>query len=1199
MELQFLAPVTVPCQECGGHRFQQETLEVSYAGRSIADVLAMTIEEAFDVFRDHPKIARPLRALREVGLGYLTLGQPSTTLSGGEAQRIKLAKHLQRRSRKHTVYLLDEPTTGLHHQDVQRLVAALQALVEQGHTVVVIEHMLDLVRAADHVIDLGPEGGDRGGAVVVTGTPEEVEGCDASHTGAALRADRHAKGRTLTRPVDQLTVDAPTELVLQGARTHNLKGIDVAIPRGSLTVITGPSGSGKSSLALDTIYATGRQRFVESLSTYARQFLASRDRAPVDRIEGLGPSVAVEARTASGHPRSTVATTTEIHDHLRVLWARAGTRRCPTHGDELKRTDPGGVTRRLLKALEGERGWILAPFCGGDLAPPDDMERGFREACEAWRKSGFARILVDGKEVRLDGEVAVPDASARVDLVVDRLAFEAASRARIAEAVETAESIAGGRVSVAVRDRRRGAGRRLEYSTRGACTKCGFRLPEELEPRHFSFNTHVGACADCDGLGERWQCDAELLVDRPHRPLVAEAGAKASVKTAIGGKLGRYLTKGKGYYEHLLREVARAHRIDLSRPFEELPAKARDLLLFGEGARETYRVEIDKSGSTYEMHDSFRADWPGLCGHVDAWHAKAEDPEWRAILEGFMRRTRCASCAGERLAPGPRAVTLGRKRLPQVLALPIHDALAWLDGLKLRASAREAVQAVVDELGSRIRLLDEVGLGYVTLDRTTSTLSGGEARRVRLSASLGSQLVGVCYVLDEPTVGLHPGDIDRLTSALLALRDGGNTVLVVEHDESVMRRADHLVDMGPGAGRHGGEVVASGTPAEVERTGTSSTARALRGELVLSTERRRRPGAGRDEARKPIVLEGAREHNLRGVRFEADFGAITGVCGPSGSGKSTLIMDCLLPALRGEKPAGRWRRLRGVVSGEQRVVVVDASPIGRTPRSTPATATGLMDELRELFARTPDARMRGLRPFSFSFNSKAGRCPACEGRGSLKVEMQFLADLWLTCEECLGRRYRPETLEVRYRSRSIADVLDMTVEEAAGFLEHVPKAAKILDTLAAVGLGYLCLGQSATTLSSGEAQRVKLAAELCRTDELGRSIVVLDEPTTGLAKSDVTHLFDVLRRLADRGDAVIVIEHHVDLLNACDRLVELGPRGGAQGGEVIASGTPAELRRDSASVTGPWLAAERSPRRRKPTRRRGARTRKGTSKVAR
>jgi excinuclease ABC subunit A len=1186
VELQFLAPVTVPCPECGGHRFQDETLEVRFKGKSIADVLALTVEEAREHFKDQPAIARVLETLEQVGLGYLTLGQPSTTLSGGEAQRIKLVAHLKRRAREHALYLLDEPTTGLHPQDVARLVGALQALVDQGHTVVVIEHNLDVMRAADHLIDLGPEGGAQGGLLIASGTPEAVARAEGSHTGAALRGAFDVRGAAPEESNGEPVLTELDHIRVVNARTHNLKHVDVQIPRDALTVITGPSGSGKSSLALDTIYVEGKRRFVESLSTYARQFLGTRDRPPVDRIEGLGPAVAVEASTARGHPRSTVATTTEIHDHLRVLFARAGTPRCPVHGKALEQSDPGRVAKRVASELDGAKVWIVAPIFGPGLEQPADLKAALAEAAATWRAAGFARALVDGEEVRLEARLPKLAKSARVDLVVDRLAVSAGERGRIAEAVEQAAGLTAGRVSV-VAQPGRGEARRLEFSTRGACPVCGFRLGHALEPRHFSFNTHAGACTDCDGLGMRLACQPELLVTHPERSIG---------EGALHGKLERYLVKGQGYYEHLLRTVARLHRINLDQPFHALTQKQQALLLTGEGARPTYKVEIRKSRSSAEIEERFSASWKGLCGHVDAWHARTEDPEWAAILETVMVARTCATCAGERLRPEARAVVLSGARLPEVLRLSVARALEWVEQLELADALRSAVDPVLGELASRLALLAKVGLDYLTLDRATHTLSGGEARRVRLSASLGSKLVGVCYVLDEPTVGLHPGDVERLTGALFGLVEGGNTVIVVEHDESLMERADYLVDLGPGAGRHGGTIVAAGTPAELRRHPASLTGKALRGELDLPLPDPAQPAQERPHR---VRLSGARLHNLQDVDLELQLGEITGVCGPSGSGKSTLVLETLVPALRGERAAGRWRRIESPRGGALRCAVIDASPIGRTPASVPATYTGLMEAIRELYARTPEGRLRGFGASHFSFNSPRGRCPACEGRGAILVEMHFLADLWLTCEECGGKRYQPEVLEVRHRGRNVAELLDLSVEEALEVLGAVPRARAVLETLRDVGLGYMTLGQSSTTLSGGEAQRVKLASELSSAANLGPGVIVLDEPSTGLHASDVVQLARVLRRLAEAGQAVVVIEHHTGLLACCDRLLELGPGGGESGGRAIAGGTPAELARDARSVTGPFLARElarRSPGALPAARRRRAAS---SSKVAR
>ncbi|MBL8858548.1 MAG: excinuclease ABC subunit UvrA [Planctomycetes bacterium] len=1186
VELQFLAPVTVPCDECGGHRFQTETLDVKYKGHSIADVLALTAEDALTLFADHPKIARPLAIMIEVGLGYLTLGQPSTTISGGEAQRMKLTAELQKRPKGHTLYVLDEPTTGLHMNDVARLVAALQKLVDLGHTVLVIEHNLDLALAADHVIDLGPEGGEHGGELVAQGTPEEIEKVARSHTGVALAAFRDSRAAPLVITEPAIPITPVTRLTVTGAKTHNLKNIDVSIPRDALTIVTGPSGSGKSSLALDTIFTEGRRRFVESLSTYARQFLGTKDRPPIERIEGLGPSVAVEARASGSHPRSTVATTTEIHDHLRVLWSRTGTRRCPEHKEKLERQDASRIARQMIADAPGATAWIVAPIFGPHRPVPDDFAADLLERQSAWRSAGFVRVLVDGVEVRIDDDTTALEPRNTLDLVIDRLKLDVGVRARVAEAVEQAESTSGGMVGLVVRGADKSASERHLYSTHGACPQCGFHIEGELEPRHFSFNTHVGACPECDGLGEKVTCDAELLFEQP--ALSIEDGA-------LHPKLGRYLSKGKGYYEMLLRTVARAHRIDLSQPWNAYTDEQRALIAYGVGSKKSYKVEIERSTQHAEIEETFVAAWPGFCGHIDAWRAKTEDPEWAAILESVMARRTCAACAGERLRPDVRAVTIGKLRLPELLRISVDAALSWIVELESKADHQDGVEPVIAEVRSRLALLERVGLGYLTLDRHTSTLSGGEARRVRLSASLGSQLVGVCYVLDEPTVGLHPADVSKLTDALLDLRTRGNTVIVVEHDPSLMARADWIVDMGPGAGVHGGTVVVSGPPDDVRAHPTSLTGAAMRGDIALTRPAR---DPAQTAPRETIKLAGARTHNLKGVDFEFAFGEITGVCGPSGSGKSTLVLDTLVPALSGEAPAGRWKRLFGAPGGSLRTVVVDAGPIGRTPASIPATYTGVMEPIRELFARSPEARLRGFDPGRFSFNSPKGRCPACEGRGATKVEMQFLADLWLSCEECDGRRYAPDVLEVRWRGKHIAEVLDMTVAESLEFFAHHPQITVVLQTLRDVGLGYMRLGQSSTTLSGGEAQRVKLASELFRADASARGVVILDEPSTGLATSDVVHLLTVLDRLARRGNAVVVIEHHTGLLAACDQLVELGPTGGEEGGRIVAVGTPRDLVANAASVTGPWLALDEdlprsTPRGAKPA----AKKRKAPKKV--
>ncbi|MBJ01642.1 MAG: excinuclease ABC subunit A [Planctomycetes bacterium] len=1142
VELQFLAPVTVPCEECAGLRFQRETLEVTFKRRSISDVLEMTAEEALEFFKDHPKIAGPLAWMIDVGLGYLRLGQPSTTLSGGEAQRIKLVTHLSKRRGPKTMYLLDEPTTGLHGADVSKLVGALQRLVDNGHTVLVIEHHMDLVAACDYVIDLGPEGGEAGGEVLCAGRPEEVEAASGSYTGAALfggNGQEPERERRATRA----GASEPSQIEIRGARTHNLKSVDVDLPRNKITVVSGLSGSGKSSLALDTLFTEGRRRFVESLSTYARQFLGSRDRPPVERIDGLGPTVAIEARGVRGGPRSTVATATEIHDHLRVLWSRAGEPQCPKHQTPLLQRDASAIARELTEVLSGSKGWVVAPIRGANPMAT------LRSRLEPLSGDGFVRALIDGVEHRLDEEL--PKRGREVGVVVDRVTFTPKSRTRIADAVEQAARLADGEVWG-----RAQGGEGLELSLRGSCPECGFRLKVAPEPRHFSFNTHAGACEVCDGLGEVMQCDPDLLVTAPERSLF---------DGAIEGKVGRYLTKGKGFYELLLREVFRAHRIDVSKPFGRLTEKQKALLLFGEGAKESYTTHKERSGASYTVDEEYTAEWPGLCGHVDGWHANASDPGWVEVLEEAMDRRKCRGCKGERLKPEWRAVTLDGMRLPACLKWDVSHALSWLHKLDRQVGSLRPVEPVLEELQGRLEMLERVGLGYVGLDRRTSTLSGGEARRVALAAGLGSQLVGVCYVLDEPTVGLHPSDVDRLMESLEGLRERGNSVVLVEHDERVVRRADWVVDLGPGAGEHGGKIVCAGTPADVQATEKSATGAALRGELNVPPREERSASQ-----RQAFQVTGANTHNLNGVDLKLNWGELLGVCGPSGSGKSSLVIETVLPALKGEPSRGRWSRFRGRGA---HVVLVDASPIGATPSSVPATYSGVMDHIRGLYSRTTEASALGFGPAHFSFNSSRGRCPACDGNGATRVELQFLPDLWLTCDECDGSRYRPEVLGVRWRGKTVADVLGMSVDEAIDFFAHQPRILGLLQSMADVGMGYLRLGQPANTLSGGEAQRMKLAAELSAAQRGLARVILLDEPTTGLHAKDVQRLMLVLQKLADAGHALIMIEHDPAALCACDRLVELGPGGGDDGGVLVAEGTPKDLHNEASSPTGPWLGA--------------------------
>ncbi|MBL8723521.1 MAG: excinuclease ABC subunit UvrA [Planctomycetes bacterium] len=1175
LEMNFLAPVEVVCEECGGARFHAETLDVRWQGKSVHDVLEMTVDEAALQFAALPKIARGLIALQDVGLGYLKLGQPSTTLSGGEAQRIKLATELQRPATGRTFYVLDEPTTGLHFQDVERLLAALQRLVDAGNTVLVIEHNLDVVRAADWLVDLGPEGGSGGGRLVAQGTPEQVAAVAASHTGVALRqvgigpalpvpaavADGAAGAPAAARPAALARAKA-THIEVRGARTHNLQGVDCDVPLGRFTVVTGPSGSGKSSLAFDTIFQEGQRRFLESMSTYARRFLGRMDRAPVERIDGLGPAIAIDQKRTTRSPRSTVATTTEIHDYLRLLYARIGRQHCPEHGDALVAWSPSKAAAALLREVPGARALVLAPV----PVPPD--VRADRNAAAAWleglrvewQKQGFVRALVDGQERRLDAPfAAMAAAPAEVDLVVDRLVVE--QRTRLADALEQAQAAAqahGGPPAAVVQVVGVGAAApvRRWFRADAGCTQCAVRAVPEPHPRWFSFNHHSGACAACAGLGEVVVCTEALLVNHPERPVFDGA-------IRHQGAAFTFLTNAEGWYAEVAAAVAQQHGFDLERPWRELPAAARQQLLRGTG-EQRYEVVFRKREAGRSREWRMQVPWKGLARQVEEWfHGKdggehSGDERFRAV----MQIQACPECRGERLQPAPRAVRVGGVRLPELLAATVDAAWQTLHALELGSAERRIAADVLKELLHRLQFLRDTGLGYLTLDRSAATLSGGEAQRIRLATQLGNQLVGVLYVLDEPTVGLHPRDTERLLRTLLELRDLGNTVLAVEHDETMIRAADHVLDLGPGAGVRGGRLVAAGPPALVAR-GAGLTAQWLRGELVVPRPAERRTPQGH------VALRAVTVHNLQGLDVDVPLGCFTAVTGVSGSGKSSLVMDALVPALRLAAPPIHWAD--GAARSVQ-LVVVDQAPIGSSPASNPATYTGVFTAIRELFAQTPLARQKGFGPGRFSFHMADGRCAACEGKGQLQVEMHFLADVWVTCETCKGRRYNQETLTVDYRGKHIAQVLAMDVDEALQFFGNHPKIVRPLQLLHDVGLGYLRLGQPANTFSGGEAQRLKLCAELAARPR-AHMVYVLDEPTTGLHLDDVRKLVLVFERLLERGDSVLVIEHHLDVIAAADQVLELGPEAGAQGGRLVGQGTPEVVARTGASPTGRCLAA--------------------------
>jgi len=936
-------------------------------------------------------------------------------------------------------------------------------------------------------------------------------------------------------------------LVVRGAREHNLKGISVRIPRDRLTVITGLSGSGKSSLAFDTIYAEGQRRYVESLSAYARQFLGLMEKPDVDAIEGLSPAIAIEQKTAGHNPRSTVGTVTEVYDYLRLLWARTGTPRCPNDGSPIERSGPSQITDAILEWREGTRIEVLAPLVRGRKGE-------FRDLFEDIRRRGFVRVRVDG-EVHDLNEVPALNRRQNHDIavIVDRLVVRPGDRGRLADSVETALKVADGLVEVVPQG---SAGARI-FSERLACSTCGLSLPE-LEPRQFSFNSPFGACAECHGVGTRREANADLVLGDPSISILE------GVVLPWGEPTG-YLRKV------VLPTLARAFKFDPAAPWCDHSPAARKALLDGvPGRKLKFQVEGSKSRDDYE------SEWEGILANVARRYRESASDSVRSQLEAYMIEEPCRACGGRRLKPEALAVHVGGRGIGDIVELPVDRALEFFSGLTLRTRGvgrgleAEVAGPILKEVCDRLRFLRDVGLEYLTLGRSAGSLSGGEAQRIRLATQIGSRLTGVLYVLDEPSIGLHQRDNARLLATLKELRDLGNTVLVVEHDEETIRAADHVVDLGPRAGRFGGEVVVEGTVDDVIASKTSLTGRYLRRELRIPVPTRRRAA----DPQRMLGIQGATANNLKDLSVQIPLGAFVAVTGVSGSGKSTLVTDILYQAMarqlyRARVVPGAHQGMTGVDLIDK-VIEIDQSPIGRTPRSNPATYTGLFTPIRELFTQLPEAKIRGYGPGRFSFNVKGGRCEACEGDGLVKIEMHFLPDVYVPCEVCKGKRYNRETLEVRYKGRSIAEVLDLTVGDGLEFFEAQRRIAERLELLNDVGLGYIHLGQAATTLSGGEAQRVKLATELAKRDT-GRTLYILDEPTTGLHFEDVRLLLEVLHRLVDKGNSVLVIEHNLDVIKTADWIIDLGPEGGDRGGEIVAQGTPEAVARVGRSHTGRYL----------------------------
>jgi excinuclease ABC subunit A len=962
-------------------------------------------------------------------------------------------------------------------------------------------------------------------------------------------------------------VAASERIVISGAREHNLKDVDLELPRDALIVITGLSGSGKSSLAFDTIYAEGQRRYVESLSSYARQFLGLMEKPDVDSIEGLSPAISIDQKTTSRNPRSTVGTVTEIYDYLRLLWARIGTPYCPECGEEITGQTQEQIVDRLMTLEDGTKFMVMAPVVRGRKGE-------YGKLLDQMRLEGYSRAKIDGELVRLDEKIELDKKYKHdVSIVVDRLVMKSELRRRLSESVEAAAGLAAGLVEVEIIDdpskpngkskngrsasKPANGGREAEhiggimlFSEQFACLNCGTSIPE-LEPRIFSFNSPHGACDRCHGLGFQRVIDPELVVPDPTLSLAE-------------GALQPWNRGISAYWRRLIASVASAYDVDADKPWSKLSAEETEIFLYGTGEERHHVSYTNRFG----RRRSYKVRFEGIVNNLQRRYEETDSESNRERIESYMAEQPCPACKGARLRPESLAVKVGGLSIADYSDLSAQAASEWIRDLEMTETERAIARLIVREITERLSFLENVGIGYLSLARSARTLSGGEAQRIRLATQIGSHLVGVMYVLDEPSIGLHQRDNEKLIATLDRLRDLGNTVIVVEHDEGTMMAADHLVDLGPGAGEHGGYVISAGTPKQVAKDPSSLTGQYLSGKKKIEVPAERRKPTGE------LVVRGAREHNLKDVDVEIPLGVFCCVTGVSGSGKSTLVNETLHHAVANRLHQAKLRpgAHDGIDGLDQidKIINIDQSPIGRTPRSNPATYTGVFDHIRQLFTQTQESRARGYKPGRFSFNVKGGRCEVCKGDGQIKIEMHFLPDVYVPCEQCHGKRYNRETLEVRFKGKNIADVLEMSVEEAVVFFENVPKIARRLRTLNDVGLGYIRLGQAATTLSGGEAQRVKLATELSKV-ATGDTLYILDEPTTGLHFADVQRLLDVLGRLVDAGNSVVVIEHNLDVVKTADHLVDLGPEGGEAGGEIVATGTPEEVAAVAGSYTGSFL----------------------------
>lgn len=929
-------------------------------------------------------------------------------------------------------------------------------------------------------------------------------------------------------------------IVVKGARAHNLKNIDIELPKNKLIVMTGLSGSGKSSLAFDTIYAEGQRRYVESLSAYARQFLGQMDKPDVDTIEGLSPAISIDQKTTSKNPRSTVATVTEIYDYIRLLYARVGKPYCPNHHIEIESQTVQQMVDRIMELETRTKIQLLAPVISHRKGSHEKL-------IEDIGKKGYVRLRIDGEIVDVN-EVPELDKNKNhtIEVVVDRLVVKEGIETRLADSIETALELSEGQLTVDVID-----GEDLKFSESHACPICGFSIGE-LEPRMFSFNSPFGACPTCDGLGQKLTVDVDLVV--PDKD-----------KTLNEGAIEPWIPTSSDFYPTLLKRVCEVYKINMDKPFKKLTERQRDILLYGSGDKEIEFTFTQRQGGTRKRTMVFE----GVVPNISRRFHESPSEYTREMMSKYMTELPCETCHGQRLSREALSVYVGGLNIGEVVEYSISQALNYYKNINLSEQDQAIANQILKEIISRLTFLNNVGLEYLTLNRASGTLSGGEAQRIRLATQIGSRLTGVLYVLDEPSIGLHQRDNDRLINTLKEMRDLGNTLIVVEHDDDTMRAADYLVDIGPGAGEHGGQIVSSGTPQKVMKDKKSLTGQYLSGKKRIEVPEYRRPASDRK-----ISIRGARSNNLKGVDVDIPLSIMTVVTGVSGSGKSSLVNEVLHKSLaqkinKSKVKPGLYDKIEGIDQLDK-IIDIDQSPIGRTPRSNPATYTGVFDDIRDVFAQTNEAKIRGYQKGRFSFNVKGGRCEACKGDGIIKIEMHFLPDVYVPCEVCDGKRYNRETLEVTYKGKNIADILEMTVEEATQFFENIPKIKRKLQTLVDVGLGYVTLGQQATTLSGGEAQRVKLASELHKRST-GKSIYILDEPTTGLHVDDISRLLKVLNRLVENGDTVVIIEHNLDVIKTADYIIDLGPEGGSGGGTIVATGTPEDIAQTKSSYTGKYL----------------------------